>query len=174
MCLMLYFLRRGFSLCVTLKLTMQIKHEFVSKGLRLWREMNLSIALKPHAVEDHLCDQAGRLLGINDLGEDFVEQSHQSGMKYNNRSRTIKHPLKVAHYQCNWEHQDHHPLVKMKSDEIKKHSTRTKQALVDGSGEVMIVGISRREEKQQKIHDGKDEVRKNALKIISTPRERKR
>mmetsp|Transcript_23592 Transcript_23592/g.33857 ORF Transcript_23592/g.33857 Transcript_23592/m.33857 type:complete len:155 (-) Transcript_23592:69-533(-) len=92
-------------------------------------------------------------------------------MKYNSRSRTIKDPIKVAHYQCNWEQRDHHPLVKMKSDEIKKHSARTKRALVDGSGEVMIVGISGREEKQQKIHDGKDEVRKNALRIISTTRE---
>ncbi len=37
--------------------------------------------LKVHAIEDHLCDQILQFGGIGDLGEDFMEQSHQDGIK---------------------------------------------------------------------------------------------
>ena len=76
--------------------------DFVTEGMRLWRALDLSVAPKPHAIEDHLCDQMGRLLGIGDhLGEDFVEQSHQSGIKYNSWSRTIKDAIQVTNCKCN-------------------------------------------------------------------------
>jgi len=53
---------------------------------------------------------------------------------------------------------------------VKSHSARTKRR-VDNSGEVEIVGISRHDEKVQKLHNEKEDVRKNALKITSASTE---
>lgn len=50
-------------------------------ALRLWRGLDLSITPKVHAIEDHMVDQIRRLKGIGDLGEDFVERSHQDGIR---------------------------------------------------------------------------------------------
>ncbi len=50
------------------------------EAIKLYRELGLSVSPKPHAIEDHLCVQMSRLKGIGDLGEDFVEQSHQDGI----------------------------------------------------------------------------------------------
>ncbi len=53
---------------------------FVVEGMKLWREMELSTeAPKPHAIEYHWIDQMIQFNGIGNLGEDFVEQSHQDG-----------------------------------------------------------------------------------------------
>jgi hypothetical protein len=49
--------------------------------MKLWRYLELSVeAPKPHAIEDHLCDQMLKFNGIGDLGEDWVEQAHQDGI----------------------------------------------------------------------------------------------
>ena len=56
-------------------------------ALRLWRGLELSITPKVHAIEDHLVPQIICFHGIGDLGEDFVERSHQDGIHQHSRSR---------------------------------------------------------------------------------------
>jgi hypothetical protein len=50
----------------------------------------LSITPKVHAIEDHMVDQIRCLKGIGDLGEDFVERSHQDGIRQYLKSKNIK------------------------------------------------------------------------------------
>ena len=71
---------------------------YVTGGMRLRREMELSTeALKLHAIEDHLVDQVIQFNGIADLGEYFVEQSHQIGIRDHRRMQThCKHSLQVG------------------------------------------------------------------------------
>ncbi len=62
----------------------------VEESLWLWRALSLNVTPKVHAAEDHLCQQVCRLNGIGDLGEDFLEQSHQEGIKDHARSKNAK------------------------------------------------------------------------------------
>jgi hypothetical protein len=57
-------------------------------------------APKPHELENHLCDQMLRLNGIDDLGEDWVEQPHQDGIRDERRSRSIKDRGAAAILHC--------------------------------------------------------------------------
>jgi hypothetical protein len=78
---------------------------YVRQGMKLWREMDLSMeAPKVHAIQDHLCDQMLKFGGIGDLMEDFVEQSHQDGIRDDRRTRTLKNKAVVAVLHSNWEH----------------------------------------------------------------------
>jgi hypothetical protein len=70
----------------------QIEHlkKSVRTAVGLWRGMDQSISPKVHAIEDHLVEQIVRLKGIGDLGEDFVEQSHQDGIIEEFQSKSAK------------------------------------------------------------------------------------
>ena len=54
---------------------------FVLEALKVWRGLHISVSPEVHAIEDHLSDQMLQFGGIGDVGEDFVEQSHQDGIK---------------------------------------------------------------------------------------------
>jgi hypothetical protein len=65
--------------------------DYIYLGMKLWSNVELIFeAPKLHAIEDHLCDQMQKLNGIGDLGEDWVEQAHQVGIRDERRSRSIK------------------------------------------------------------------------------------
>ncbi len=65
-------------------------------ALKLWRGLDLSIIPKVHAIEDHLVPQIICFDGIGDLGEDFVERSHQDGIRQHSRSRNCKERVDEA------------------------------------------------------------------------------
>ncbi len=90
----------------------------VEESLRLWRGLSLNVTPKVHAVEDHLCQQVCRLNGIGDLGEDFLEQSHQEGIKDHARSKNAKRE-RAANLHSNWEEQHLYPDVRDKMDADK-------------------------------------------------------
>jgi hypothetical protein len=59
--------------------------------MKLWRNLESSAeAPKPHAIEDHLCDQMLKLKGVGDIGMHWVEQAHQDGIRVEGRSRSPK------------------------------------------------------------------------------------
>jgi hypothetical protein len=135
---------------------------FVAEGMKLWREMELSTeAPKPHAIEDHLIDQIIRFNGIGDLGEDFVEQSHQDGIKDDKRTRTIKDRATEAKIHCRGEHKRKLPAVQRKIEEVSMASKRTKRVIVNNIE--AIVPVSRADEKKQIINHEKANVRLAAL-----------
>jgi hypothetical protein len=77
---------------------------FINTALRLCQELGLKIFPKAHAIKDHLCGQLLQLKGIGDLSEDFVEQSHQDGIKKEARSRNVCNCDEAAILHCKWEH----------------------------------------------------------------------
>jgi len=77
---------------------------FINAALRLCQELGLKIFPKAHAIKDHLCGQLLQLKGIGDLSEDFVEQSHQDGIKKEARSRKVCNCDEAAILHCKWEH----------------------------------------------------------------------
>jgi hypothetical protein len=45
----------------------------ITTAMTLWRGLGLSVAPKPHAMEDYLVEQIRQFKGIGDLYEDFIE-----------------------------------------------------------------------------------------------------
>ncbi len=84
----------------------------------------MSITPKVHAIEDHLVDQIRRLKGIGDLGEDFVERSHQDGIRQHSRSKNAKERADEAIQHCRWEHKRTHPAVLDKVAAMEAKSIR--------------------------------------------------
>jgi hypothetical protein len=100
--------------------------ECIIESMRLWRGLGLNISPKAHAIEDHLFDQVTRLNGIGDLGEDFLEQSHQDGIRDHARSKNSKQEHADLQHS-KWEEQRLHPGVRDKVDEVKKRLVRMKK-----------------------------------------------
>ena len=73
---------------------------FVNTALRLYWELGLKISPKAHTIEDHLCEQLLLFKGVGDLGEDFVKQSHQGGIKKEARSRNARNHDEAAILHC--------------------------------------------------------------------------
>ena len=99
---------------------------FVNTALRLYRELGLKISPKAHAIEDHLCGKLLHFKGVGDLGEDFVKQSHQDGIKKEARSRNACNHDEAAILHCKWEHKKNLPAVIDKAKEATRKSARKK------------------------------------------------
>jgi hypothetical protein len=134
----------------------------VEESLRLWRGLSLNITQKVHAVEDHLCQQVCRLNGIGDLGEDFLEQSHQEGIKDHARTKNAKKE-RAANLHSNWDEQCLHPGVRDKMDAVKRKSVRMKRCQ-DGQQKP----VSRLIVKTQEDKENKKEVRLAAFRATTT------
>jgi hypothetical protein len=135
---------------------------FVTEAMRLWRGLQLNITPKAHDVDDHLCDQIRIHNGIGDLTEDFMEQSHRTGIRHNQRSRSMKDNSKSAKWHVRWEEKETNPAVVEKINEVQGRSTRKKRTISIGS-EISEVDISRKEEKKTWIDNEKRNVRMTAL-----------
>jgi hypothetical protein len=77
--------------------------DFATKAVASWRSLGLSVTLKAHIAEDHVCGQIRDYHGIGDYNEEFVERLHQEGVRTNRRVQTMKDTTKkylhVARYQ---------------------------------------------------------------------------
>jgi len=135
---------------------------FIVTALKLYRELGLSISPKPHAIEDHLCEQSIRLKGIGDLGEDFIEQSHQDGIRKESKSKNCATRAAAAKQHCHWEHKENLPTVLDKKNNIQTQSIRTKRVR-HNDGNVVSRPISKAQQKKQCTAEEKLRVRTNAL-----------
>jgi hypothetical protein len=70
--------------------TMAEVRDFSAKAMASWRSLSLSVTLKCHLAEDHVCDQIGVYHGIGNYNEEFVERLHQEGVCTNKRVQTMK------------------------------------------------------------------------------------
>ena len=76
----------------------------VKAVLKMWRNLRMSMSgPKIHALEDHLLQQIERHKGISDFVGDFVEQSHQHGLKDELRTRGLDR-ARVFLSHLNWEY----------------------------------------------------------------------
>jgi hypothetical protein len=65
--------------------TMAEARDFSTKAMASWQSLGLSVTLKGHLAEDHVCDQIGIYHGIGVYNEEFVECLHQEGIRMNKR-----------------------------------------------------------------------------------------
>jgi hypothetical protein len=96
--------------------------DLVTLALQLWR--GLDITPKVHAIKDHLVPQIMRFKGIGDLGEYFVERSHQDGIRQQSWSKNAKERVDEVNQHCRWEHKQTHPSVMEKAQAMGERSIR--------------------------------------------------
>ena len=140
----------------------------VSEALWLWRGLDMSVNPKCHALEDHLCDQMQCFGGIGDLGEDFIEQAHQDGIKDSRRTKNAKDWAMAAQWHSNWEHRRKNPLVLMKSEKVRLESVRGKYTKDDNAKAQFIPTTNTREEKKKHTDESKRNIRMEALEATTT------
>ena len=81
-----------------------LTRRMVAGVLKMWRHLRLSVrGPKIHGLEDHLVEQMIAYNGIGDYCEDFVEQSHQDGVKEELRTHGLKRTKAfLSHSKWEW------------------------------------------------------------------------
>jgi hypothetical protein len=92
--------------------TMAEARDFSIKAMACWRSLGLSVTLKGHLAEDHVCDQIGVYHGIGDYNEEFVERLHQEGVRTNRRVQTMKDRTKKYLHVAKYQEATQNPKVK--------------------------------------------------------------
>ena len=126
----------------------------ISASMKLWRYLRLSMrGPKIHGFEDHLLEQMIRWNGIGDFTEDFVEQSHQQGVKEENRTRGLRRAAAfVSHSK--WEWRSNRLSVVKAKEEVKKRTSRSPRM------------SSRERKKSKKL--SRDEKRMGSLLVVES------
>jgi hypothetical protein len=77
-----------------------------------WHSLGLSVTLKGHLTEDHVCDQIGIYHGTGDYNEEFVEHLHQEGARTNKQVQMMKDRTKKYLHVARWQEATQNPKVK--------------------------------------------------------------
>ena len=109
----------------------------VAAVLVMWRNLRLSMrGPKIHGMEDHLLEQMERFNGIGDFLEDFVEQSHQDGVRDELRTRNLKRSRAfISHSHWEWK-RNQLSIIKAKEKINLKIRQRKKRKTVAGEKKV--------------------------------------
>ena len=95
--------------------------------MQMWRGLRLSmLGPKIHGLEDHLLDQVKRYKGIGDFAEDFVEQSHQFGVKDELRTRSMSRN-KAFMSHVSWEYMSQNSAVLIAKDKMNNAIKKRKR-----------------------------------------------
>ena len=99
--------------------------------LIMWRNLRFSMrGTKIHGLEDHVVQQMELYNGIGDFLEDFVEQSHQDGIRDELRTRNLERSKAyVSHSR--WEWKNNTVKIQEAKNEVKiKTSRKRKRGVV--------------------------------------------
>ena len=122
----------------------------------MWRHLWLSMrGPKIHGMEDHLIEQMKQYKGIGDFTEDFVEQSHQVGVRDELRTKNLKRTrAAISHSHWEWK-RNSHSMIRAKEEIQNKFQQRKKRKMVAGEKKV-----------QQKLN--RDERRMGSLLAVES------
>ena len=118
----------------------------VAAVLKMWRNLRFSTrGTKLHGLEDHLVEQMVHYNGIGDFTEDFVEQSHQTGVRDELRTRGLKRSRAfVSHSQWEWKRNQLGIEEARKEMEKKTSKKRRKKGVVEKKMEAKLSRDERR------------------------------
>ena len=120
--------------------------QMVAAVLKMWRNLRFSTrGTKLHGLEDHLVEQMVHYNGIGDFTEDFVEQSHQTGVRDELRTRGLKRSRAfVSHSQWEWKRNQLGIEEARKEMEKKTSKKRRKKGVVEKKMEAKLSRDERR------------------------------
>ena len=127
--------------------------------LQLWRFLRLSMnGPKTHGMEDHLLAHMQRWKGIGDFCEDFVEQSHQTGVRDEIRTAGLDR-CKAFKSHSNWEWSSLKGSVKeIKKEVMKKTGRKRKRGSEDNKMQRKSIRDAKRIQSLEKVESGKYDV----------------
>jgi hypothetical protein len=108
--------------------TLAEARDYSKKAMASWRSLGLSVTLKGHLAEDHVCDQICLYHGIGDYNEEFVERLHQEGVRTNRRVQTMKDRTKKYLHVARWQEATQNPKVKEMQSSVNQKRKRKRQA----------------------------------------------
>ena len=86
-----------------------------------WRSIGLSVTLKAHVLECHICDFHEKW-GVRDKEESFIEQGHQVDLKDNRRYCGVKKIIKKTESSLKARSNATHPLVLQQNSKVLQTS----------------------------------------------------
>ena len=105
-----------------------LQKRFVRSCIHMWRCLRFSSrGPKIHGIEDHLLDSMQMYKGVGDFVEDFIEQSHQFGVKQEMRTRNLSRN-KAFKSHSRWEWMANRIVVQKAKAEMKSRSTRKRKS----------------------------------------------
>ena len=96
--------------------------EYVTVSLVKWRDLQISMGPKMHAIEDHAVKQVQEFEGIGELTEDYIEQAHQTGMKDERRTLGMRDQRKAAGCHIKWEEMKNAPTDQAAAEVVRRNS----------------------------------------------------
>jgi hypothetical protein len=91
--------------------TLAQTRDFSMKALASWCSLGLSVTLKAHVCEDHICKQMQDLKGIGDYNKEFVERLHQEGIHTNWCVQTMRERAMKYEHVARWQEATQNPKV---------------------------------------------------------------
>ena len=127
-----------------------------------WRNIGLSVTLKAHIMEKHVCE-FNRKYGIGDKEESFIEQGHQVGIKDDRRYHGLTSFEKRTESTLKSWAITSHPLVKERQVKVLMRSQRKRSAPTTNEDEHTkpTVYIKKEETKEIKEEKRQQYVSKN-------------
>ena len=105
----------------------RLLERMIKAVMQMWRGLRLSmLGPKIHGLEDHLLDQVKRYKGIGDFAEDFVEQSHQFGVKDELRTRSMSRNRAFMSH-VSWEYMSQNSAVLIAKDKMNNAIKKRKR-----------------------------------------------
>jgi hypothetical protein len=111
-------------------------------------------------------EQVRKLKGIGDLGEDFIEKSHQDGIIDHSRTKNSLSDQAKAMQHSHRDHKCLLPSVQCHGEQIWNKSKRCK-TIHHENGTSSKIFITKKEEQESKAKENKKLVREEALLIAS-------
>ena len=133
----------------------------VAAVIRKWKDLRLSMrGPKIHLCEDHLVLQMIRWIGIGCFGEDFIEQSHQTGVMEERRTGHMSNRVRAAqsHSSSEWTR----TMVQSVKTEIQRVGKESKRKRIKRKDGDTLGEINESARKKRRL-----EIRASVLNNIS-------
>jgi hypothetical protein len=140
--------------------------EFSIKALASWRSLGLSVTLKAHACEDHVCNQIRDFGGIGDYNEEFVERLHQEGVRTNRRVQTMRDRTMKYQHVAQWQEATQNSKV-AEIQSLVNEKRKRKQRTYDEDSEPQLRPQARHEQREVARHAASSSFVQHAEPLLS-------
>ena len=114
--------------------TMAKAMDYSTKAMASWLPLGLSVTLKAHLSEDHVCNQMRDFKGIGDFNEDFVEGLRHDGVCTNWCMQTMRDRTKNYLHVAQWQEATQNPKVKEQQSVVNQKRKQKRQTSDDNGG----------------------------------------
>ena len=141
--------------------------DYSAKAMASWRSLGLSVTLKAHLGEDHVCNQIRDFNGTSDFNEEFVERLHQEGVRTNRRVQTMRDRTKKYVHVAQRQEVTQNPKVEAQQSFVNQKRKRKQQILDDDADRPLRLEERGHEERQSQRHEASNLFEQHADPLMS-------